>query len=359
METKKIKIPTEEFDAIKDGLTEASILLSKGEVIAFPTETVYGLGANALDAGACEQIFKIKGRPADNPLIVHIASVEDAKKIVREWPAEADKCAKEFWPGPLTIVLPKTGAVPEIVSGGLDTVAIRMPAHPVALELIRLCGFPLAAPSANLSGKPSPTEAKHVWQDFNGKIPLLIDAGKCAVGLESTVLDLTGERPVILRPGGVTLEQLRAILGEVEVDKAIALSQPGLLRPKSPGMKYRHYAPQGEIILLSGDKQNRIDVISKIIEKKNPKRKVALLCMEETLQQLAGKQTERLDLVFILGSQDKPDKAASRLFEGLRICDEQKMDIILAEEMPEKGIGLAFMNRLRKAAGQKDYSIPE
>lgn len=358
METKKIKIPTEEFEA--NELTEAAVLLSKGEVIAFPTETVYGLGANALDAGACEQIFKIKGRPADNPLIVHIASVEDAKKIVREWPAEADKCAREFWPGPLTIVLPKTAAVPDIVSGGLDTVAIRMPAHRVALELIRFCGFPLAAPSANISGKPSPTEAKHVWQDFSGKIPLLIDAGKCAVGLESTVLDLTGERPVILRPGGVTLEQLRAVLGEVEVDKAIALEQPaGSLKPKAPGMKYRHYAPQGEIILLSGDKQNRIDKIIKITDNKDPQQKVALLCMEETLNQLAGKQAGQLDLVFILGSQDKPDKAASRLFEGLRICDEQKMDFILAEEMPEKGIGLAFMNRLRKAAGQKDYSVPD
>jgi len=367
METKIIQICEQQektkcdsSDRIKasQGLHEAAALLKQGEVVAFPTETVYGLGANALNPVACSRIFEIKGRPADNPLIAHVASVEDAKKIASQWTEQAEVCAKTFWPGPLTMVLPKQEIVPYIVSGGLDTVAIRMPSHPVALELIQLAGFPLAAPSANISGKPSPTEASHVWHDLKGKIPMLIDAGKCEVGLESTVLDLSGKKPTILRPGGITREQLIAVLGEVGNGDE-GKEEPEALSPRSPGMKYKHYAPDGEVVLLTGSIQNkRAEIISRIQQKEsnNQNLKIALLCMSQT-NELLGDDSGKLDCVFILGSKENPQEAASRLFEGLRVCDAQKIDVILAEEMTEEGIGVAFMNRLKKAAGKKESVI--
>ncbi len=373
METKKIDITLDDAQTMinaerqkkPEGIIEAAELLKKGELVAFPTETVYGLGANALDSQACQQIFKVKGRPADNPLIVHVASVQDARRIVKEWPAAADLCAREFWPGPLTLVLPKTDLIPDIVSGGLDTVAVRMPQHPVALALIRTAGIPLAAPSANTSGKPSPTEGKYVWQDLKGKIPLIIDAGKCSVGLESTVLDLCGEKPIILRPGGITLEQLTEVLGEVLMDVGVKGEDQSLLQdellfqPRSPGMKYRHYAPEGEVILLREADQEKVDKIRRYTRNKDTRKKIALLCMEETKALLQKGELEQIELVFVLGSKNKPNETASRLFEGLRICDDYQINIILAEEMPEEGIGLAFMNRLKKAAGKKEYSKPE
>jgi L-threonylcarbamoyladenylate synthase len=358
METKRIysDSPLEKEQALDEGAK----LLRQGEVVAFPTETVYGLGANALNSSACAKIFEIKGRPADNPLIAHVASVDDAQRLVKRWPEEAESCARKFWPGPLTIVLPKEDFIPDIISGGLDTVAIRIPSHPLALELIARAGCPIAAPSANISGKPSPTEGDHVWQDFHGKIPLLIDAGKCQVGLESTVLDLSGKMPLILRPGGVTLEQLSAVLGTVELDPAVRSGLPGadqLLKPRAPGMKYRHYAPRGEIILVSGDNEHKLAEFTVRLNNKEPGKRTAILCFAETAGALTQTTASKAELIFILGSQKNQEEAASRLFEGLRRCDQERIEVILAEGMEERGIGRAFMNRLRKAAGNKKDTL--
>ncbi|MGI5902148.1 MAG: L-threonylcarbamoyladenylate synthase [Desulfitobacteriia bacterium] len=344
MNTKRMYAFTEQEK--KEALTEAVKLLRQGEIIAFPTETVYGLGANAFDYQACAKIFVAKSRPADNPLIVHVSSVEEAKTVVREWPLQAEICAREFWPGPLTLVLPKAGIIPDIVSAGLKTVAVRMPDHPLALKLIEKAGFPIAAPSANISGKPSPTNGEHVWQDLAGKIPLLIDAGKCQVGLESTVLDLSGEIPLILRPGGVTFEQLRAILGKVEIVESATDE-----RPRAPGIKYRHYAPGAEIVFVAGNREEKTSKFAELLSS-NSSLKIAILCFEETAAVLKG-IINKVDFIFTLGSEKKPSEAARRLFEGLRSCDQEGIELILAERIDEQGIGLALMNRLLLAAGKR------
>lgn len=365
MDTKRINIESElrgsHFDskALEETVSEAAVLLRQGEVVAFPTETVYGLGADALNGEACEKIFAVKGRPADNPLIVHVASIEEAKRVVREWTEQAEICVRNFWPGPLTIILPKAEHIPKIVSAGLDTVAVRMPSDPVALALITKAGCPLAAPSANISGKPSPTEGQHVWEDLQGKVPLIIDAGKCKVGLESTVLDLTGEYPVILRPGGVTWEQLSRVLGRVENALRDKGQLEALEKPKSPGMKYRHYAPEGEMTVIAGTHKEKLAQIEKYVKNKEYGEKVGVICLKETAALLMPEIINKVDLLFILGSDQHPEKAASRLFEGLRLCDKQNIKTILAEEMSREGIGAAFMNRLQKAAGKNDFTDPK
>ncbi|MGE4271777.1 MAG: L-threonylcarbamoyladenylate synthase [Desulfitobacterium sp.] len=344
METKRVAIDAQnpEFQWIQEGAK----LIRDGKLVALPTETVYGLGANAMDAEACREIFRVKGRPQDNPLITHISDLGMAEKLTEHWTPQAALCAERFWPGPLTLVLTKTDLVPDVVSGGLGTVGIRMPKHPVALQLIQEAGVPIAAPSANLSGKPSPTKGSHVWQDLNGKIPLILDAGACAVGVESTVLDLTGEVPTILRPGGITKEQLEEVLGEVAVDHPSELQAP-----KAPGMKYRHYAPKGDLTLLIGE---RAKVIRKMVEEirkgQSRLKKVGILC---TLESAAELHYHLPDLLYVLGSESNPAEVAGNLYEGLRLCDEQGMDIILAEGVSDKGLGFAIMNRLIKASGQK------
>ena len=344
METKRVRIDPHNIDG--SSLKEAAELLRQGQLVALPTETVYGLGASALNPQACKRIFEVKGRPQDNPLIVHVSDLAMAQKLVTNWSPQAEACAAKFWPGPLTLVLEKTSLVPEAVSGGLKTVAIRMPKHPVALELIRLAGVPVAAPSANLSGKPSPINGEHVWKDLKGKIPLILDSGSCAVGVESTVLDLSGEIPTILRPGGITKEQLEEVLGEVGVDKP-----SGHQAPKAPGMKYRHYAPEGELTLLLGERENIIRKMSEEIQKGHSRlKKVGILC---TLESAPLLQVHRPELLYVLGSEKRPEDIAGNLYEGLRLCDELGMDIILAEGVPENGLGLAIMNRLRKAAGNR------
>lgn len=344
METKLIKIDRQNMDA--EGIREGAELLRAGRLVAFPTETVYGLGANALDAEACAEIYRVKGRPQDNPLIVHVADLKMVDSLVREWPEAARRCAEKFWPGPLTMVLPKSSAIPASVTGGLDTVAVRFPSHPVAAALIRRAGIPVAAPSANLSGKPSPTMAEHVRLDLDGKIPLILDGGPCTVGLESTVLDVSGEVPAILRPGGVTQENLAELLGPVEV----ARLREGE-KPKSPGMKYRHYAPQARMILFRG---NRARLLAAMTERFARARaeglRVGILCLEESAAELRELDP---DFLFVLGSFDRPQEVAARLFAGLRLCDRQRLDLILTEGIEEEGLGAAVMNRMVKAAGHQ------
>lgn len=344
MKTKRIYIDQTNPDLKL--LAEAADLLRSGEVVAFPTETVYGLGANALDARACAKIFEIKGRPPDNPLIVHVSNRTIADTVIAFWNEAAEICMRTFWPGPLTLVLPKKALVPAVVTGGLETVAIRMPRHPVALALIELTGLPIAAPSANISGKPSPTSGEHVWQDLQGRIKLIIDAGRCQVGLESTVLDLSGQIPTILRPGGVTREELQKVLGEVEVDQPAPHQAP-----KAPGMKYRHYAPNGELLLILGPSERVIArILTETRKAQANSQKVAILCTAESAPLL---ESGRPDLLFVLGSQKLPEEVGVNLFQGLRLCDEQGIEVILAEGVEESGLGMAIMNRLQKAAGQK------
>ncbi|MDD4345308.1 MAG: L-threonylcarbamoyladenylate synthase [Desulfitobacteriaceae bacterium] len=344
METKILRVDRTNPDLTV--LAEAAELLKSGELVAFPTETVYGLGANALDAEACSKIFQVKGRPQDNPLIVHVANRAIADTVIKSWNVFAEICMHFFWPGPLTLVLPKKTQVPATVTCGLETVAIRMPKHRVALALIELTGLPLAAPSANLSGKPSPTSADHVRQDLHGRIKLIIDAGNCQVGLESTVLDLTGKIPTILRPGGITREDLEKVLGEVRVDRPTENQAP-----KAPGMKYRHYAPNGEMLLVSGSKEEVVSRILKETQKAHGNlKKVGILCTSESAAWFHDLHPE---LLFVLGSENLPEEVAANLFRGLRLCDEQGIEVILAEGVEESGLGSAIMNRLQKAAGQK------
>ena len=347
----------DEMDPDPEQIREGAALLRAGELVAFPTETVYGLGADALNTSACAKIFAAKGRPQDNPLIVHVSSFAMARELAAHWPAEAELCGRHFWPGPLTLVLAKAETVPDLVTAGLPSVGIRMPRHPVALRLIEAAGLPLAAPSANLSGKPSPTRGSHVWQDLKGKIPLILDAGSCPVGLESTVLDLSGTAPAILRPGGISREQLEAVLGEVRLETPeepgtpVTMDMPAEPQtPKAPGMKYRHYAPRGELLLLIGSPEDVSKKMGQEIHKGHARlKKIGVLCLLESAPLLHNWMP---DLLFVLGSRRRPEEVASTLFEGLRLCDERQMDLILVEGVEEGGLGTAIMNRLQKAAGR-------
>jgi L-threonylcarbamoyladenylate synthase len=325
----------------RDEIREAARLLREGGLVAFPTETVYGLGANATDDRAVARIFAAKGRPDDNPLIVHIGRKEE----FRLWGVEtetATRLIERFWPGPLTLVVPLSGAIAPNVTAGLSTVAIRMPSHPVALALLQEAGVPVAAPSANRSGRPSPTEGRHVWQDLSGRIDVLLDGGPTGVGVESTVLDLTGKVPVLLRPGGVTLEELEEAAGPVHID-------PGLLKqgekPRSPGMKYRHYAPEGEMWLVAGEEEKVRQRIREMTRQaRREGRKVGVLTTEES------RDLYDADVVVACGQRSNPASVASRLYAALRRFDEERVDLILAETFPETGLFRSVMNRLHKAA---------
>jgi L-threonylcarbamoyladenylate synthase len=328
-------------------------LIREGGLVGFPTETVYGLGANALNGQACRRIFAAKGRPQDNPLIVHVAAPEDIVKLTSALPHLAVACMEHFWPGPLTLVVPKSEQVPSEVTAGLDTVAIRMPDHPVALELIRAAGVPIAAPSANLSGRPSPTLAKHVLEDLGGKIEAVLDGGACRVGVESTVLDVTGARPIILRPGGITLEQLEEGLG-MQVD-----TDPGLtdlsVTPRSPGVKYTHYSPKGQVILFEGLEAHVCSRIKHEVQqgKRNGQR-VGILCTLESAPMLSNAQA---DYLAILGPKNHPWEAAPMLYAALRECDERGIELILVQSISPSGMGAAVMNRLQKAAGYHTIKV--
>lgn len=325
-------------------LREGARLLQAGELVAFPTETVYGLGANVWDAEACARIFAVKGRPEDNPLIVHVASLEQAQDVVACWSEAAQVCAERFWPGPLTLVLPKNPAISDVVTGGGDTVAVRVPGHPAARALIAWAGCPVAAPSANISGRPSPTRADHVWEDLGGKIPLIIDGGSCAVGVESTVLDLSAERPVLLRPGGVTWEELREVLPGFESGGSEFEQRT---TAKSPGMKYRHYAPRAPIHILAGAPEERVkEIVAAVQAKKAP---LGLLCFTRTAALLEPWVVEALDVLKVFADDDGVREGAAELFAAMRGCDQENVALILAEASERGQLGLAYMNRLEKA----------
>jgi L-threonylcarbamoyladenylate synthase len=351
--------PAEQTEA---GIREAAAVLAAGGIIAFPTETVYGLGGDARSTSAVEKIFAAKGRPSDNPLIVHLAAGEDVHSLAGGVTVLEQALIDAFWPGPLTLVLPvKKGAVSALVTAGLDTVAVRVPEHKVARELIKRSGCPIAAPSANRSGRPSPTLARHVLEDLNGKIDGVLDGGATGVGLESTVVRVMGNEVHILRPGGITKERLQFVVGKIAAvivpSEHISAAQSETNEeqwsaPRSPGVKYAHYAPQGEMILVSGHKNKLAAIVqAKADEAASQGRRVAVLSCAENAA------LYRADAVFDCGSHDEPVHAAHSLYAYLRECDERGFDFIVAEGYPEYGIGAAVMNRLRKAAGGREIIV--
>lgn len=334
MKTKVFNIKEIDEEGLKH-IEESARVIRSGGLVAFPTETVYGLGADALNSRAVEKIYIAKDRPSDNPLIVHIADMEDLRRIASLKQKDIAVLAKNFWPGPLTMVLPKKATVPSVTTGGLDTVAVRMPKNEVALELIRKAGCPIAAPSANLSGRPSPTRGEHVVEDLFGRVDIIISGDDCQIGIESTVLDMTGPTPIILRPGIVTPEQIEDVIGKkINIDQANLLEHndgENQFTARSPGMKYTHYAPRAEMIIVKGDKADVEQEIKKIAEREvGCGRKVGLI-------ELGNKTHE---------------EAAHDFFARLRDLDDEGVDLILASALDqEDSVGFALMNRMLKAAG--------
>lgn len=341
MKTKIIKVKDDNFNI----LSQAVEILDRGDLVAFPTETVYGLGADGLNPDAVEKIFLAKGRPQDNPLILHISDFKMLEELSSGDLTQAKILAEKFWPGPMTLVLKKSNIVPDIITGGLDTVALRLPANEIARDLIRKLGRPIAAPSANISGRPSPTDARTTLEDLDGKIPLIIDGGSTAVGLESTVIDLTEEDPVILRPGAITVEMLREIFPSSKIDLSLVSADQV---PKSPGQKYKHYAPKAEAYLLKGSLLEKVNRLSDFIKEKTDK-KIGVMGSSQLLSLFQASQIETIDL----GPWEDLDQVASKIFKGLRDLDRKNVDIIVVEAFSEEGLGLAIMNRLKKSTGNK------
>lgn len=328
-------------------LKEASAVIRSGGLVAFPTETVYGLGGDATNPEASRKIYAAKGRPSDNPLIVHIADFSQLRNIVAEVPQEAEKLAEAFWPGPLTMILRKNEVIPYETTGGLDTVAIRMPSHPVARAFLQDSGCMIAAPSANTSGRPSPTTAQHVWEDLHGKIEILLDGGPVGIGIESTIVDLSEERPMILRPGFITQEMLSAVLGDVGMDPGLA-SENSKQPPKAPGMRYRHYAPKADLTLVEGTMEEVISKINALTREAQAMGKsVGVLATEE------NKDCYVADHVIVIGQRQDEAEIARHLFDVLRQFDDLQVDLIYSESFVAAGVGQAIMNRLLKAAGHK------
>jgi L-threonylcarbamoyladenylate synthase len=336
---------------------EAARALQQGGTVAFPTETVYGLGANAFDPKAIKKIFIAKGRPSDNPLIVHIANLSMLDELVSEIPEQAKLLMEKFWPGPLTLIFPKSEKVPIEVTAGLDTVAIRMPDHPVALALLKAAKVPIAAPSANISGRPSPTTGEHVLRDLKGKIDIVLDGGKAQVGVESTVLDLTGKVPMILRPGGVTLEVLKELLGEVIYDPAIRNDNLHDLTPKAPGMKYTHYAPKAKVSIVMGAKEQVAIKFKELAqEARQQGLRVGIMCTEDMLFVLKD-LNDAPNHLEILGKGSDLGEIANRLYGALRNCDRYGLDVVYTQGFKEEELGVAIMNRLKKAAGNRCIQV--
>lgn len=373
----------------KEGISEAAEILKGGGLVAFPTETVYGLGGNGLDKEAAKKIYAAKGRPSDNPLILHVSSIEEVYPLVKALPEKAKKLMEAFWPGPLTLVLPKSDIVPKESTGGLETVALRSPENALTLDLIRACGFPIAGPSANLSGRPSPTEASHVFEDLGGRIEGILEDGAVGIGVESTIVDLSENCPTLLRPGAITPEDLEELLGEkVAIDPTLlGKSMAEGFTPKAPGMKYRHYAPKAEMILFKKKEEEENDLkagqediaksilsyggeelsdcpeqevkksVAKAIlsygEKElsvSPEKRIWILCGEDTASLYEG---DGRFTVQILGRREEPLSMTHNLFRLLRKADEEGAELILGECYSEEGVGFALMNRLKKAAGQR------
>ncbi len=382
METKRIII--EDRNHIKDEeLKEAARILRSGGLVAFPTETVYGLGGNALDEDAARKIYAAKGRPSDNPLIAHVSCVEEVEPLVKEIPEAGRKLMEAFWPGPLTMIFPKSEKVPYGTTGGLDTVAIRMPDDPVANRLIALAGVPVAAPSANTSGRPSPTTADHVWQDMNGRIDMIIDGGPVGIGVESTIVDVSSAVPAVLRPGAITMEMLEEVLGEVSVDPAILGPLSADVRPKAPGMKYKHYAPKADLTLVEpgtgadresgaeqvtgadrntgADPETGLDeaqlqaMIRKVRELSREKieagYKVGVICTDESRDCYTDGEVRSI------GARKSQASVAHNLYALLREFDDLGVDYIFSESFPKDHLGQAIMNRLSKAAGYKIVKV--
>ena len=332
----------QDFEA---GLNQAADIIREGGTVAFPTETVYGLGADALNADAVLKIFKAKGRPADNPLIVHIASKEQCYELAEEISADAIKLMDKFWPGPLTLILKAKNIVPEVTTGGLDTVGLRMPENPVALELISRSKRPIAAPSANTSGSPSPTTARHVIQDLDGKIDAILDGGAAEIGLESTVVDMTGKVPTILRPGHVTEEDIKECVGDVTIGYKDRTLEDGEIA-RSPGMKYTHYSPKTKVILIEGDVEDVRKAIAEVVSDCHREgERVGIFVTDETAESVKADET------YSLGKRNVPSQAARSIFMGLRHLDSTNIDLIVVDgTLNKEGIGAAVFNRLRKAA---------
>jgi tRNA threonylcarbamoyl adenosine modification protein (Sua5/YciO/YrdC/YwlC family) len=378
MNTEIIQVDSNHPD--EAAMKRAGALIAAGELVAFPTETVYGLGGDALDPEASGKIYAAKGRPSDNPLIVHIAEIKDLERVAETVPEEARRLADAFWPGPLTIIVRKNDRVPYATTGGMDTVAVRMPNHPVALALIRESGRLIAAPSANTSGRPSPTEAAHVAEDLTGKIPMILDGGPVGIGIESTIIDLTEEQPMVLRPGYITPQMLSEVIGrEVIIDPGI-LALDDTKRPKAPGMKYKHYAPKADMVIVEGDETGVITKIKALTAgQKAAGKRVAVIASDETKAQYGDILCEKqesgdmnaqkawigrtpdagsADVILSMGSRTDEDSIARHLYHILRECDELGVDVIYSESFSTPRIGNAIMNRLLKAAGHQVIQAP-
>lgn len=345
MKTKIIR--TDEKNIDMQAITEAGRVIREGGLVAFPTETVYGLGGDALNGESSGKIYAAKGRPSDNPLIVHIAHIDALPGIVKEIPEAAYRLADKYWPGPLTMIFNKADCVPLETTGGLNTVAVRMPSNKIARALIEASGGYVAAPSANRSGRPSPTIVKYVIEDLDGRVDMIIDGGESDIGLESTIIDLTGDRPMILRPGYITEEMLEQTVASVEVDRTI-IDENSTEAPKAPGMKYRHYAPAGNLIIVEG----QADQVSAYINEqlqiyKSRGKKTGVIATDETAESYLA------DSVKSAGKRKQEDKIAKHLFRILREFDDEGVQIIYAESFEQKGVGQAIMNRLLKAAGHQ------
>ena len=355
-----MNIETRLFSDDDKDIEAAAEILKKGGLVAFPTETVYGLGGNALSSTSSEHIYSAKGRPSDNPLIVHIADTASVYELATEVPETAKILMEAFWPGPLTIILPKKEIVPDTTTGGLATVAIRMPSHPAALKLIKMSGVYIAAPSANTSGRPSPTTAQHVMSDLNGRIEAVIDGGPVGIGIESTIVDLTGDKPTILRPGYITKKMLEELIGEVEIDPTLIRPDPNI-RPKAPGMKYTHYSPSGELSIVekNSDSDNKGDntldsdtaVADKINELYNKRKSEGYIVKILVPQEHA--HLYNTEDVIIVGSVTDGITVAARLYSALRECDDMSAAYIYSESFMDYELGGAIMNRLLKAAGHR------
>ena len=338
-------------NADEEQIRQAGDILKAGGLVAFPTETVYGLGGDALNPDSSKKIYAAKGRPSDNPLIVHICRWEDIYRIAEPVTEEAERLAEAFWPGPLTMILQKKDTVPKETTGGLDTVAIRFPSHPVARRLIEAAGGFVAAPSANASGRPSPTMAEYVAEDMNGRIDMILDGGAVGIGLESTIVDVSGPEPIILRPGYVTQEMLEKVLGEVELDQTI-LDGTTAQRPKAPGMKYRHYAPKGELSIVEGSAEAVVEHINGLCARAAAEgKKTGVIATDETFSRYTA------DSVKSVGSREDEEAIAHSLYRILREFDDEEVEVMYTESFSSYGMGQAIMNRLLKAAGHRIITV--